>query len=164
MAFNFMQSLIDNPTLESLDTANDNSDESDIDLDFEPLNHDFEELIESSESTDSVDLESGVSPSGCKWVSTPIPVEVNDFRVDLCQSLLQGTGKRKSTTAEVLSDPDSHKLTKLPGRHRVCYQCSQDKRKTGSVVPQRLFLGALHAMSASAKAIVLPNFTIFKQK
>ncbi|KAK3777492.1 hypothetical protein RRG08_032594 [Elysia crispata] len=84
MAFNFMQSLIDNPNLESLDTLKDNSDEIDIDLDFEPLNQDFEELIESSESTDSVDLESGNSPSGCNWVSTPTPVKVNDFRVDLC--------------------------------------------------------------------------------
>ena len=84
MAFNFVQSLIDNPNRESLDTPNDNSDKIDIDLDFEPLNQDFEELIESSESTDSVDLESGNSPSGCKWVSTPTPVEVNDSRVDLC--------------------------------------------------------------------------------
>ncbi|KAK3796572.1 hypothetical protein RRG08_057823 [Elysia crispata] len=80
MAFNFMQSLIDNPNLESLDTPNDNSDESDIDLHFEPLNQDFEELNESSESTDSVDLESGNRPSGCKWISTPTPVEVNEFR------------------------------------------------------------------------------------
>ena len=75
-----MQSLIDNPNLESLDTPNDKSDESDIDLDFEPLNQVCEELIESSESTDSVDLESGNSPSGCKWVSTPTPVEVYEFR------------------------------------------------------------------------------------
>ena len=56
MAFNFMQSLIDNLNLESLDTANDNSDESDIDLDFKRLNQDFEELIESCESTDSVHI------------------------------------------------------------------------------------------------------------
>ena len=69
------------------------------------------------------------------------------FRVDLCQSLLQGTKKRKSTYAEVPSvasytpsDPDSHKQTKLPGRHRVCYQCSQDKRKTGSGrTPETIF-------------------------
>ncbi|KAK3796571.1 hypothetical protein RRG08_057822 [Elysia crispata] len=70
------------------------------------------------------------------------------FRVDLCQSLLQRTGKRNSTTAEVPSVasyaptciPDSHKLTKLPGRHRVCYQCSQDKRKTGSGrTPETIF-------------------------
>ncbi|KAK3770806.1 hypothetical protein RRG08_036407 [Elysia crispata] len=42
--------------------------------------HDSEKLIESSERTDSVDLKSGNSPSGCKWVSTPTPVEVNEFR------------------------------------------------------------------------------------
>ena len=47
-----MQSLIDNPNQQNLDTADDNSDESDIHLDFEPLNQDFEELLGSSESTD----------------------------------------------------------------------------------------------------------------
>ena len=47
-AFNFMQSLIDNPNQQILD----NSDKSDIDLDFESLNQDFEELVGSSKSTD----------------------------------------------------------------------------------------------------------------
>ena len=49
-----MQSLNDNPNQQNLDTADDNSDESDIDLDldFWPLNQDFEELVGSSESTD----------------------------------------------------------------------------------------------------------------
>ena len=52
-AFNFMQSLIGNPHQQNLDTADDNSDESDIYLDFEPLNQDFEELAWSSDSTDN---------------------------------------------------------------------------------------------------------------
>ena len=47
-----MQSLIGNPNQQNLDTADDSSDESDIDLDFKPLNQDFEELAGSSESTD----------------------------------------------------------------------------------------------------------------
>ena len=38
-AFNFMQSLIDNPNQQILDTS-DNSDKSDMDLDIEPLNQD----------------------------------------------------------------------------------------------------------------------------
>ena len=46
-----MQSLIDNPNQQNLDTADDNSDESDIDLDFGSLKEDFEELVGSSEST-----------------------------------------------------------------------------------------------------------------
>ena len=46
-----MQSLIGNPNQQSLDTADDNSDKSDIDLDFKPLNQDLE-LAGSSESTD----------------------------------------------------------------------------------------------------------------
>ena len=79
MAFNFMQSLIDNPNQQTLDPDDDNSDESDIDLDFEPLNQDFEELVGSNDDTDSVDLESGNSPSDCNWVSTPTPVEVDEF-------------------------------------------------------------------------------------
>ena len=74
-----MQSLIDNPNQQTLDPDDDNSDESDIDLDFEPLNQDFEELVGSNDDTDSVDLESGNSPSDCNWVSTPTPVEVDEF-------------------------------------------------------------------------------------
>ena len=47
-----MQSLIDNPPQQN--TADDNSDKFDIDLDFEPLKQDFEELVVvgSRESTD----------------------------------------------------------------------------------------------------------------
>ena len=47
-----MQSLIGNPNQQNLDTADDNSDESDIDLDFQPLNQDLAELVGSSKSTD----------------------------------------------------------------------------------------------------------------
>ena len=76
-----MQSLIDNPNLESLDTADDNSDESYVDLDFELLNQDFKELVGSSESTDSDDLELGNSPLDCMWINTNTwPVEVYEFR------------------------------------------------------------------------------------
>ena len=48
-----MQSLIGNSNQQNLDIADENSDESDINLDFKPLNQDLEELVGSSESTDS---------------------------------------------------------------------------------------------------------------
>ena len=81
------------------------------------------------------------------------------FRVDLCQSLLQRTGKRNSTTAEVPSVA-SYAPTCIPDSHNA----RRTSERQARVVPQRLFLGALHAMSASAKAIALPTSTIFKQK
>ncbi|GFN76653.1 hypothetical protein PoB_000315900 [Plakobranchus ocellatus] len=33
---------------------------------------------------------------------------------------------------ETSTSPDGHKLLRIPGHHRVCYQCSQVKKKTAS--------------------------------
>lgn len=60
------------------------------------------------------------------------------FRLEICRSLLRNGRKRKAAPeiASVSSFKsaalETHHCVRLPGRHRCCYQCSKDGRKTGA--------------------------------